>query len=152
MALNEFAPYIHHTYAVALLKTNLPAFFSCANDYSDLAGETAIMENILGANFLLRGRASPFKAVTMMTADEKKQTNKRKGKGRNNKDRGADQSWSCSSSFMYTVQGQRSGGNVPDLETMRSAPKIGKKIVGLFTRMKLPLHWDKQGLTGPSLR
>ena len=53
-------------YAVALLKTNLPAFFSCANDYSDLKGETAIMEKILGARYRLRSKTIQIVLLLML--------------------------------------------------------------------------------------
>jgi hypothetical protein len=78
---------------VAVVNSGLPAVFTCANDYSDLAGETVIMKNILGAKFLLDGAPSPFKAVTVLKTDQSKAD--------------SDNSWSCSSCFAYCVQGQR---------------------------------------------
>jgi hypothetical protein len=78
---------------VAVVNSGLPAIFTCANDYSDLAGETVIMKNILGAKFLLEGTPSPFKAVTVLKTEEGKAD--------------SDGSWSCSSCFAYCVQGQR---------------------------------------------
>jgi|EP01047_Picozoa_sp_COSAG01_P051741 hypothetical protein len=54
---------------VAALRCGLPCFFSCANDYSDLAGETAIFERLLGARYLMGGTPCPFKACTVMTSE-----------------------------------------------------------------------------------
>ena len=105
---------------VALIRSRVPAIFTCANDYSDLAGESAIMGEILGANYLLQGVPSPFKAVTVMKAEDQSLS--------------ADRSWSCSSSFVYAVQGQRTAPPIPALGSMTSAPRIGKKIVALFKR------------------
>ena len=51
------------------------------------------MGQLLGANFALQGRPCPFKAVTVLRDEEKKMD--------------SDNSWSCSSSFIYCVQGQR---------------------------------------------
>lgn len=50
----------------AALDTGWPAVFTCANDYSDLAGETAIFEEVLPAQFVLTPRVSPFKAITVV--------------------------------------------------------------------------------------
>jgi hypothetical protein len=124
---------------VAVIKSGLPAVFTCANDYSDLAGETVIMKHVLGAKFLLEGTPSPFKAVTVLKTE----------------DGDSDNSWSCSSCFTYCVQGQRDATGsapVPALSRMVSAPTLGKKIVKMFQKQGLPVLWDQQGATAPSAR
>ena len=67
----------------------------------------------------------------------------------------SDNSWSCSSSFIYCVQGQRkeaAGSPVPALARMTSAPRLGRKIVALFQKQGLPVNWDEKGATAPAAR
>jgi len=99
------------------------------------------MGQLLGANFALQGRPCPFKAVTVLRDEEEKMD--------------SDNSWSCSSSFIYCVQGQRkeaAGSPVPALARMTSAPRLGRKIVALFQKQGLPVNWDEKGATAPAAR
>ena len=43
-----------------LTATRLPCLFLCANDYADLAGETAVMQRIMGCQFTLEPAENPF--------------------------------------------------------------------------------------------
>ena len=49
-----------------LTGTSLPLLFTCANDYADLLGETAIMRHVLGARFILAPQENPFSFASTM--------------------------------------------------------------------------------------
>mmetsp|Transcript_27758 Transcript_27758/g.65818 ORF Transcript_27758/g.65818 Transcript_27758/m.65818 type:complete len:105 (+) Transcript_27758:765-1079(+) len=73
----------------SVLDTNLPCIFFCANDYSDVAGETKLMREVHHARWLLHPTENPFKAVTVTHEPGKRDT-----------------AWSCANSFTYTVMGR----------------------------------------------
>jgi hypothetical protein len=70
-----------------LLKRKLPVVVSCANDYLDVAGEQAVLQE-LKANIIGAPEPSPFNAVTEAHGEE-----------------GRDGTWSCANSFYYGVHG-----------------------------------------------
>ena len=49
-----------------LTATSLPLLFTCANDYADLTGETAILGQLLGARFIVRPQENPFSYASTM--------------------------------------------------------------------------------------
>lgn len=76
---------------IALLRGGFVAVFTCANDFSDLRGEQLVFK-MLGARTVLAPHANPFKAASIVHEPGEP---------------GAKQlEWSCSSSFVYAVQGR----------------------------------------------
>eukprot|EP00750_Incisomonas_marina_P026629 INCI5932.6.p1 GENE.INCI5932.6~~INCI5932.6.p1 ORF type:complete len:824 (+),score=145.95 INCI5932.6:583-3054(+) len=53
---------------LALLRSNYPVYFSCANDYGDLFGETQIMKRVLGARYIAEVEENPYRACTTLHA------------------------------------------------------------------------------------
>jgi hypothetical protein len=77
---------------LVLLRGGFVAIFSCANDYSDLRGELKVFHTMLRANVVLPPRRNPFKAATVVRESE-----------------AALCEWSCSSCYLYAVQGLTAG-------------------------------------------
>lgn len=81
---------------VTLLNLRLPIFFTCANDYGDLRGESLVLSEILGPNYLLQPRPNPLCAMTTLHPPGGRET-----------------AWTRSSSFLYGLQGYRLGATGP---------------------------------------
>lgn len=75
-----------------LAELHLLCIFTCANDYGDVRGETAVLRNLLGIHFLLDPVPSPFRAVSTFHAPGS-----------------VEKEWSCANSFFYAVCGFASG-------------------------------------------
>lgn len=75
-----------------LSATKLPLFFTCANDYADLAGEVAVMSNIMGAVFAAPPARNPFSFASTMIPPNV------------NPSKGVDQ-FVTGNSFYYSMQG-----------------------------------------------
>jgi len=72
-----------------LTSLNIPIAFTCANDYADLTGETAIMQRLLGANFVIEPQENPFSyASTLVPPSANK-----------------DSDYSRGNSYIYGIQG-----------------------------------------------
>jgi hypothetical protein len=104
----------------AIADSGVMSLFTCANDYGDLKvrtnpsslslslclpistntgdlkGETAVMQNILGVDYVISPSQNPFRAATYAHEPGKKET-----------------AWSCSSSYMYAIQGWSQGRSGP---------------------------------------
>eukprot|EP00750_Incisomonas_marina_P026630 INCI5932.7.p1 GENE.INCI5932.7~~INCI5932.7.p1 ORF type:complete len:134 (+),score=19.38 INCI5932.7:203-604(+) len=78
---------------LALLRSNYPVYFSCANDYGDLFGETQIMKRVLGARYIAEVEENPYRACTTLHAPGRREAE-----------------WSCANSFTYGVRGFAEGG------------------------------------------
>lgn len=83
---------------LAILRGGFVALFTCANDYSDLRGETLVWE-LLHARSLVAPQRNPFKAATIVHEPKA--------------DASADPEWSCSSCFLYAVCGRDEGAPPP---------------------------------------
>jgi len=81
---------------VTLLNLRLPVFFTCANDYGDLRGESLVLSEVLGPNYLLPPRQNPLCAMTTLHPPGGRET-----------------AWTRSSSFLYGLQGYRPGASGP---------------------------------------
>jgi hypothetical protein len=99
-----------------LLASGAMALFTCANDYGDLKGETAVMSHILGARTLAPPNKNPFRAASYVHEPGKKKT-----------------AWSCSSSFIYAMQGYGEG-------------RVGPLLVDP-SRKDLQRFWQKHELS-----
>jgi len=71
----------------SIVDSRVPAFFTQANDSTDLAGETAIMAHVLGARFIVLPTQNPFSAATRSVPGD------------------GSQAWSCANHSFYAVQG-----------------------------------------------
>jgi len=87
-----------------LVDTGIPCVFTQANDYSDLAGETAIMR-ALGAKYILAPQGNPFQAVSCFV-------------------QGTDRERQCrGQAFMYAVRGCDRAGPRPAVGELMKAAK-----------------------------
>jgi hypothetical protein len=68
--------------------SNIPAVFTCANDFADMNGEFAVQSRVIGANMLLLPKQNPFSAASHFHEEGQRDT-----------------AWSRGSSFLYVVQG-----------------------------------------------
>ena len=77
-----------------LFGLNYRVVFTCANDYSDLRGETLTIDRVFKGrvNYFLAPQANPFRAVTHYTAEGRKEG-----------------SWSCGQTHFYGLQGWKEG-------------------------------------------
>ena len=68
--------------------------FTCANDYSDLRGETLVFDKVFQGrvNYFMQPQENPFRAVTHYTAEGRKEG-----------------SWSCGQTHLYGLQGWKEG-------------------------------------------
>ncbi|KAK3258836.1 hypothetical protein CYMTET_32135 [Cymbomonas tetramitiformis] len=71
-----------------IAERRLPAAFACANDYQDLAGETAIWKNCFKARYIMEGQRNPFRAITTAHAPGERETG-----------------WYTANSYIYAIQG-----------------------------------------------
>lgn len=89
----------------AIADSNLPAIFTCANDYADMNGEFAVQSRIIGSKMLLLPQQNPFSAASHLHEVGKRET-----------------SWSRANSFLYAIQGRDSSRRVQlkagDLQTL----------------------------------
>ena len=88
---------------LAILRSGVPAVFTCANDYADLRGETALLKG-LGANFVLPAQENPWRAMTHVHEPGARDTR-----------------WSCSSSFLYGVRGFEDPSNPVRMDSVLKA-------------------------------
>jgi hypothetical protein len=72
---------------VGLCSLRIPCIMTCANDYSDLKGELAMLDHFLKPQFLFQPQTNPFRAVSTFRAAE------------------GDSEWSSSSSHVYAFRG-----------------------------------------------
>lgn len=79
-----------------LTATNLPLFFTCANDYADLVGETTILRHLLGARFIAAPQENPFSYASTMVPPNTASADNTVKEG---------QDFSRGNSFVYAVQG-----------------------------------------------
>ena len=70
-----------------LASTCLPCVFTCASDYSDLRGETLVLNQFVGCRFLLKPARNPFHMALTTVAQEDSSL------------------WSCGNSFLYGFRG-----------------------------------------------
>jgi len=106
---------------LALLRHGFVAVFSCANDYSDLTGELMVFHELLGANVILPPRRNPFKAATVVREDAREQCE-----------------WSCSSSFLYAVQGRAEGASPLPPAGDEALESALKKLAKRHKRTQVP--------------
>jgi len=59
---------------IALLQCNQAVYFSCANDYGDLFGETKVMKEVLNARFIAEAEDNPYRACTTLHAPGRRET------------------------------------------------------------------------------
>ncbi|KAL3661296.1 hypothetical protein V7S43_013501 [Phytophthora oleae] len=71
-----------------IAESEIPAIFTCANDYADMNGEFAVQSRIVGAKMLLLPKQNPFSAASHFHEEGQRDT-----------------AWSRGSSFMYVVCG-----------------------------------------------
>lgn len=83
-----------------LVNLKYPVFFTQANDYSDLRGETRVFEKLFDnkVNFIKEPIENPFRAVTNYTEDSTKSEN--------------ETSWCCANTHLYGIKGWKS--DLPD--------------------------------------
>ncbi|KAL1521167.1 hypothetical protein AB1Y20_022720 [Prymnesium parvum] len=79
-----------------VLSRRIVALFTCANDYSDLAGELLVWRTLLRARLALPPVENPFRAATVVREDSR-----------------AACEWSCSSCYYYAVCGAEEGARLP---------------------------------------
>eukprot|EP00658_Telonema_sp_P-2_P049820 TRINITY_DN37922_c0_g1_i1.p1 TRINITY_DN37922_c0_g1~~TRINITY_DN37922_c0_g1_i1.p1 ORF type:complete len:418 (+),score=97.65 TRINITY_DN37922_c0_g1_i1:95-1348(+) len=72
---------------VAVANSNLPAFFTQANDYADLVGELAIFSSAIQTQFILAPGRNPFAAASHLAEPDN------------------PESWACANSCYYAIQG-----------------------------------------------
>ena len=79
---------------IMLFNLGYRVIFTCANDYSDLRGETLVFERIFEGkvNYFMEPEENPFRAVTHYTAEGRKEG-----------------SWSCGQTHLYGLQGWKEG-------------------------------------------
>lgn len=68
--------------------SNIPAIFTCANDYADMNGEFAIQSRVIGAKMLLLPQQNPFSCASHLHKEGQRET-----------------AWSRGNSFLYAIQG-----------------------------------------------
>lgn len=68
--------------------SNIPAIFTCANDYADMNGEFAVQSRVIGAKMLLLPHQNPFSCASHLHEEGKRET-----------------AWSRGNSFLYAIQG-----------------------------------------------
>lgn len=95
----------------AIADSNLPAVFTCANDYADMNGEFAVQSRIIGSKMLLLPQQNPFSAASHLHEEGKRET-----------------SWSRANSFLYAIRGSDTNrrfllkvGDLKSLETRLDA-------------------------------
>lgn len=71
----------------AIVNSGIPAFFTQANDYADLAGETALMAHVFGASFVVLPTQNPFSAASHLSEPDK------------------PEAWACANHSFYGIQG-----------------------------------------------
>ena len=81
---------------VTLMNLGLVVFFTCANDYGDLRGETLVLSEVVGPKYVLTPRQNPVCAMTTLHPPGGRET-----------------AWTRSSSFLYGIQGYREGATGP---------------------------------------
>ena len=82
-----------------LTGTKMPIIFTCANDYADLIGECAIMQQLLGAIFIAPPAENPFGYASTFISPH---TNTRNDV---NTESSSSSSYSRGNSYWYAVQG-----------------------------------------------
>eukprot|EP00656_Telonema_subtile_P050951 TRINITY_DN6730_c0_g1_i7.p1 TRINITY_DN6730_c0_g1~~TRINITY_DN6730_c0_g1_i7.p1 ORF type:complete len:366 (+),score=74.20 TRINITY_DN6730_c0_g1_i7:145-1242(+) len=83
---------------VAIASSNLPAFFTQANDYADLVGEVAIFTSAINTQFFLAPARNAFSAASHMAEPNR------------------PESWACANSTFFGIQGGRKSGAAVALE------------------------------------
>ena len=118
------------------------AVFTCANDYSDLRGEM-LVHQLLGSNVVLAPSKNPFKAATIVhqPASELQRSNKKGKKGRGAKggagnDSGRQPEWSCSSCYVYAVQGSDPDAAALPAPESAARGELGGKLRKLAERLR----------------
>ena len=115
---------------LAVLRLGLVAIFTCANDYSDLRGELAIMKSVLHAQLVLPPSRNPFKAATVVRETHESDVCE----------------WSCSSCFLYAVCGRdegapalpAAGDREAEEELKRTLRTMGKMLAKTQTPSAVP--------------
>ena len=103
---------------LAFVRSGWPCVFTCANDYSDLKGETAVMREALQAKFVMPPQQNPFRAVTTVHAPGRK-----------------DDTWSCANNYVYCVCGFEDDAKAP-----QSEQALARRLEELSDRVALPLQ------------
>eukprot|EP00962_Isochrysis_galbana_P023298 scaffold7011_cov112-Isochrysis_galbana.AAC.28 len=109
---------------LAILRGGFIALFTCANDFSDLRGETLVWE-LLHARFLISPQRNPFKAATIVHEPRA--------------DASADPEWSCSSCFLYAVCGRDEGA--PPLPAPGGEGQLERKMLKLANHLVARAGW-----------
>ncbi|CEG48055.1 mynd finger family protein [Plasmopara halstedii] len=110
-----------------IAESNIPAIFTCANDYADMNGEFAVQSRIIGAKMLLLPKQNPFSAASHFHEQGQQET-----------------AWSRGNSFVYVVCGidetRRCDIRVGDVDALQELLNTEKDIC---LRDKLGRHFYK---------
>jgi len=104
---------------LAILRGGFIALFTCANDFSDLRGETLVWE-LLGARMLMAPQRNPFKAATIVHEPPASVL--------------AHPEWSCSSCFVYAICGRKE--KAPALPELGRETQLEKQLLKLACEHK----------------
>eukprot|EP00283_Hemiselmis_rufescens_P000992 CAMPEP_0173469494 /NCGR_PEP_ID=MMETSP1357-20121228/77392_1 /TAXON_ID=77926 /ORGANISM="Hemiselmis rufescens, Strain PCC563" /LENGTH=366 /DNA_ID=CAMNT_0014437739 /DNA_START=52 /DNA_END=1149 /DNA_ORIENTATION=+ len=116
--------------------SKIPALFTCANDYADVAGETIIQASLIGARFVQAPTQNPYHSGSTFQGDG-----------------GGDDKWFCANHSVYVIQGSIEGArsNIDpsfptrdaELQSLVRAAKVRglNNLIGALTKLRLP---DKQ--------
>ena len=78
---------------------NMPCIFTCANDYSDLKGELAILLQCLGSQLVSLPTKSEYHCASTFVSEESASSSSSSASS------ASQQDYSCGNSFLYVVQG-----------------------------------------------
>ena len=120
----------------AIVESEIPAFFTQANDYADLNGETALMAHIFGARFVVLPTQNPFSAASHLSEPDK------------------PDAWACANFSFYGIQGvdpkramnvsvASDAGKQKLRQAVIKAVNTGcdmSSLQAMFTKLKLPVE------------
>lgn len=109
-----------------LAAAQLPCFFTCANDYSDLRGEILVLQKLVGCQFIMKPKRNPFH-MALTTMDHENQA-----------------LWSCGNSFVYAFKGVKSARPGP----ARSLPRTKDTVLRLLQAFAKDASWTIAELSG----
>jgi hypothetical protein len=104
---------------LAILRGGFIALFTCANDFSDLRGESLVWE-LLHARSLIAPQRNPFKAATIVHEPPPEAS--------------GHPEWSCSSCFLYAVCGRDQGA--PPLPAPGAERELEREVLKLACEHK----------------
>ncbi|GAB9465049.1 hypothetical protein Gpo141_00002469 [Globisporangium polare] len=102
--------------------SNIPAIFTCANDYADMNGEFAVQSRVVGAKMLLLPQQNAFSCASHLHEEGQRET-----------------AWSRGNSFLYATQGY---------DSSRRAQLASGDTVALLKRLDADLDLHLQDSLG----